>query len=176
MPANFSARAFLWIGIALIVASAILQVAIDLVFGTAGQDELQSLVNSWWFTILSVTRTVIAPLAPLMLAAYFVARLIERSPGPSSRPAHRITALWVFVAGVVFTLLGVLIGVSLDGWLGTLNAQRRTSLALDLLNLVVVPLRGVVFPLGLALLPAAALMKMLESRAPVEAPVEPRAT
>jgi hypothetical protein len=221
MPANFSARAFLWIGISLLVGSALLQAALDFLFRMAGSQILQSLVNSWWYSVLDVTRALFVPLGPLMLAAFFVARAIERSseapsavaPGavatntavpstavpstavpstavpstavpstavPSTAvplaSAPRTTAVWVFGAGVALTLFGILVAGSLDSWLIALNAQGRTSLALDAVNLVVVPLRTVVLPLGLALLPAAALVKKIESRHPVttaaEAPAE----
>jgi hypothetical protein len=211
MPANFSARAFLWIGISLLVGSALLQAALDFLFRMAGSQILQSLVNSWWYSVLDVTRALFVPLGPLMLAAFFVARAIERSseapsavaPGavatntavpstavpstavpstavPSTAAplasAPRTTAVWVFGAGVALTLFGILVAGSLDSWLIALNAQGRTSLALDAVNLVVVPLRTVVLPLGLALLPAAALVKKIESRHPVttaaEAPAE----
>jgi hypothetical protein len=169
MPVNLSARAFLWIGLALILASALLQVALDLLFRYVGPDTIPSVMDSWWYSVLLPARAVFGPLGPLMLAAFFVARLIERTPGAPASPAPRDTSAWVFTAGVVLTLLGVLIVGSLDGWLTTLNAQGRSSLALDALNVVVVPLRYTVLPLGLALLPTSALMKKLEVRRPVDA-------
>jgi hypothetical protein len=170
MPVNLSARALLWIGISLLLASALAQVVIDFVYRYAGADILQSTVDSWWFGALVVARGLFVPLGPLMIAAFFVAHLMERDPAAAATATVRVTAAWVFTAGLVLTLLGVLIYAYLDGWLATLNSQGRTSLALDALNLVVVPLRTLVLPLGLALLPASVLMKKLEARSPVETP------
>ena len=203
MPANFSARAFLWIGVSLMAGSALLQAALDFLFRMAGSDILQSMVNSWWYSVLDVTRALLVPLGPLMLAAFFVARAIEHNTDVAGPPvpntaapdpavpgtavsgtavsgtaalhasAPRTTAVWVFGAGVVLTLFGVLVAGYLDSWLVALNAQGRTSLALDAVNLVVVPLRTVVLPLGLALLPASALVKKLESRPAVATGARP---
>ena len=203
MPANFSARAFLWIGVSLMAGSALLQAAQDFLFRMAGSDILQSMVNSWWYSVLDVTRALLVPLGPLMLAAFFVARAIEHNTDVAGPPvpntaapdpavpgtavsgtavsgtaalhasAPRTTAVWVFGAGVVLTLFGVLVAGYLDSWLVALNAQGRTSLALDAVNLVVVPLRTVVLPLGLALLPASALVKKLESRPAVATGARP---
>lgn len=208
MPANFSARAFLWIGVSLMAGSALLQAAQDFLFRMAGSDILQSMVNSWWYSVLDVTRALLVPLGPLMLAAFFVARAIEHNTDVAGPPVPntaapdpavpgtavsgiaisgtavsgtaaphastpRTTAVWVFGAGVVLTLFGVLVAGYLDSWLVALNAQGRTSLALDAVNLVVVPLRTVVLPLGLALLPASALVKKLESRPAVATGARP---
>jgi hypothetical protein len=167
MPVNLSARAFLWIGISVLVASALAQTATDFVFRYAGSDLLQPIVDSWWFSLLNVVTAVFTPLGPLMVAAFFVARLIERGPGIPASAAPRITAAWVFAAGIVFTLFGALVIGSLDGWLTALNADGRTSLALDALYLVVIPARFSLIQLGLALLSASALMKKLEARKPV---------
>lgn len=170
MPATLSARAFLWIGVALLAAGALSQLALDIVFRTAGASSVENILDSQWYTVLGVIRAVLVPLGPLMFAAFFVAGAIERrstaqaaaQAGAPAAPPPRFGAGWVFGTGVVLTLFGVLVSSSLDGWLIDLNAQGRTSLALDALNLVVVPLRALLFPVGLALLPASALMKKLE--------------
>jgi hypothetical protein len=172
---NLSARAFLWIGISLIAGSALAQTALDFVYRYSGS-ELQPIVDSLWFSMLDALRAVFTPLGPLMVAAFFVARLLERESGSADAAAPRITAGWVFAAGITLTLFGVLVNSSLDGWLTTLNAEGRTSLALDALNLVVIPFRFVLLQFGLALFPASALMKKLEARRPAEdlAPVSPQ--
>jgi hypothetical protein len=167
MPVNLSARAFLWIGISLLVASALAQIVVDFVFRFSASNQLQPLVDSLWFSVLVTARSVFTPLGPLMVAAFFVARLIERGSGVPAATAPRISAAWVFAVGVTVTLLGVLVNGSLDDWLTTLNAEGRTSLALDALTIVVVPLRFILLQFGLALLPASALMKKLEARSPV---------
>lgn len=177
MPAALSARTILWISISLLAISTLVQAALDFVYRTADPASLQAMVDSWWFAVLDVTRAVFVPLGPLMLAAFFVARAIERRTAAlagSAAPAPRINAGWVFVVGVALTLFGVLLSGSLDIWLRDLNALGRTSLALDALNLVVVPMRTLLFPLGLALLPASVLMKKLEAPRSVE-PAAPAA-
>jgi hypothetical protein len=176
MPATLSARAFLWIGVSLLAAAVIVQAVLDFVYRNIASDALQDLVNTSWFAGLDITRAVLVPLGPLMFAAFFVARAIERRSVSPASPRPRLTAGWVFGAGVVLTLVGVLVNGALEGWLMDLNARGRTSLALDALNLVVVPLRTLLFPLGLALLPASALMKKLEAESspdPSRAPTTP---
>ena len=168
MPANLSARAILWIGIGLVAASVLIQLTRDLVLRLSDQSLLQSLVNTWWFDSANLAVTLLVPLGTWTLATFFVARLIERAAVGPERPAFRITAAGVFWAGVVLTLVGLLVEASLDSWLSTLVAQGRPSIALDALNLVVSPLRNVIVPLGLALLPASVLMKKLETRVPAD--------
>ncbi|POH62166.1 hypothetical protein C3B61_18320 [Cryobacterium zongtaii] len=164
MPANLSTRSILWIGIGLITASVLVQVGRDLVYRLVATDSLQAVANSWWFGSFDVVFLLVVPLGTLMVAAFFVARLIERVPTVPAQPARRITAAGVFWAGIVFTLVGLLVVASLEGWMGTLAAQGRPSIALDALYFVVSPLRNIVIPLGLALLPASVLMKKLEVR------------
>jgi hypothetical protein len=168
MPANLSARALLWIGIGLVVASVLLQLARDLVYRVTDPNSLQSLATSWWFESFSVALVLLVPLGTWTVAASFVARLIERGTIAPAHPATRITAAGVFWTGVVLTLAGLLVGASLDSWMSSLVAQGRPSIALDALNLVVSPLRNVIVPLGLALLPASVLMKKLETRVPAD--------
>ena len=166
MPANFSARAILWIGIGVVAASVLLQLARDVTFRLVDQDSLQDLANnSWLFDSVYLALTLLVPLGAMLIAVSFVARLIERGTESAAGPADRITAAGVFWTGIVLTLLGLLVGASLESWMGTLVAQGRPSIALDALNIVVSPLRNVVIPLGLALLPASVLMKKLEVRA-----------
>lgn len=162
MPANLSARAILWIGIGSVAASVLLQLARDVAFRLVDPDSLQDLANGWPFDSVQLALTLFLPLGAMLIAAFFVARLIERGADSAGRPADRVTAAGVFWAGVVLTLLGLLVGASLEGWMGTLVAQGRPSIALDALTLVVSPLRNVLIPLGLALLPASVLMKKLE--------------
>jgi len=169
MPANLSARALLWIGIGLVAASILLQLARDLVYRVADQNSLQSLATSWWFESFSIALVLLVPLGTWTIAAFFVARPIERATITPAHPPTRVTAAGVFWTGVVLTLAGLLVGASLDTWMSTLVAQGRPSIALDALNLVVSPLRNVIVPLGLALLPASVLMKKLETRVPAEA-------
>ena len=165
MPANLSARAILWIGIGLVAASVLLQLARDVTFRLVDQDSLQDLANnSWLFDSVYLVLTLLVPLGAMLIAVFFVARLIERGTDGAARPADRITAAGVFWTGIVLTLLGLLVGASLESWMGTLVAQGRPSIALDALNIVVSPLRNVMIPLGLALLPASVLMKKLEVR------------
>ena len=164
MPATLSARSILWIGIGLVAASVLLQLVRDVTFRLVDQDSLQDLANGWFFNSASIALTLLVPLGTILIAAFFVARLIERDTGAAARPADRITAAGVFWTGIVLTLLGLVVGASLEGWLGTLVAQGRPSIALDALNIVVSPLRNVLLPLGLALLPASVLMKKLEVR------------
>ena len=164
MPANLSARAILWIGIGLVAASVLLQLARDVIFRLVDQDSLQDLANSWLFDSVYLALTLLVPLGAMLIAVFFVARLIERGTDGAVRPADRITAAGVFWTGIVLTLLGLLVGASLESWMGTLVAQGRPSIALDALNIVVSPLRNVMIPLGLALLPASVLMKKLEVR------------
>ncbi|QYF74616.1 hypothetical protein [Cryobacterium sp. PAMC25264] len=168
MPANFSARAILWIGIGLVAASVLIQLTRDLVFRLSDQAVLQTIVNTWWFDSANLAVMLLVPLGTWTVAASFVARLIERGTIAPAHPATRITAAGVFWTGVVLTLAGLLVGASLDSWLSSLVAQGRPSIALDALNLVVSPLRNVIVPLGLALLPASVLMKKLEARVPAD--------
>lgn len=165
MPANFSARTILWIGIGLVAASVLLQLARDVTFRLVDQDSLQVLANSWLFDSVYLALTLLVPLGAMLIAVFFVARLVERGTDGAARPTDRITAAGVFWTGIVLTLLGLLVGASLESWMGTLVAQGRPSIALDALNIVVSPLRNVVIPLGLALLAASVLMKKLEVRA-----------
>ena len=154
----------LWIGIGLIVASAVIQIARDFAFRLVDHNVLQDLINTWWYNSLDLALVISVPLGTMMVAAFFVARLLERGSVTSDEPAPRITAAWVFWTGVILTIFGLLVSVSLSTWLSDLNATGRTSLALDAANLVLTPLRTVIFPLGLALLPASVLMKKLEAR------------
>ena len=169
MPANLSARAILWIGIGLVAASVLLQLARDFAFRLVDEASLQEVANGWLFGSVPLALALLVPLGSMMIAAFFVARLIERGPGSAARPAGRGTAAGVFWTGVVLTLLGVLVGASLESWLGTLVAQGRPSIALDALNIIVSPLRNVMIPLGLALLAASVLVKKLEVRSRAEA-------
>ena len=164
MPANISARAVLWIGIGLIAVCVVLQVTRDFVLRLADVNSQQAFVNSWWFGSFQVTLTVLVPLGTLMVAAFFVARLIDRGSWNPDQPEFRITAVWVFWAGVLLTIVGLLVEASLYSWFEDLNSEGRTSLALDALNIIVNPLRALIVPLGLALLPASVLMKKLEVR------------
>ena len=169
MPANFSARVILWIGIGMIVASALIQVGRDFLYRFVDADSLQDAANSWWFESFGVALVLLVPLGTLMIAAFFVARQIERGTDAAAQTGLNVTAAGVFWAAVVLTLLGLLIGGSLESWMGTLVAQGRPSIALDALYVVVSPLRNVVVPLGLALLPASVLMKKLEARSRADA-------
>jgi len=162
MPANLSARSILWIGIGLIAASVLIQVSRDVVSRLLDPDSLQAVANSWWFGSLDAAFLVLVPLGTLMVAAFFVARLIERVPTTPAQKAFRITAAGMFWTATACTLLGLLVVASIDSWMGTLIAQGRPSIALDALYLVVSPIRNIVIPLGLALLPASVLMKKLE--------------
>jgi hypothetical protein len=175
MPAHLTARAMLWIGIALLAVSVLSQAALDFIFRSAGSAFLDGMQVSWWYPLYQFVPTVLIPLGTLFLAAFFVANAIERraalAPASGRRPA--ITAAWLFWTGLVLTVLGLLVGASLEEWLTGLNAQGRTSIALDALNLVVVPLRMVLVPLGVALLPASVLVKKVQALGIVDVPSEP---
>ena len=164
MPANLSARALLRIGIGLMAVSVISQTTIDLVWRVAGNDWMTGAMSSWWYPFYQLVPTVLIPLGALVVAASFVARALEsdaRADSATDRPGTR--AAWLFWTGLVLTILGLVVGASLQDWLTDLNAQGRTSLALDALNLIVIPLRMVLLPLGLALLPSAVLVKKISA-------------
>ena len=164
MPANLSARALLWIGIGVIAVSMISQTTIDLVWRAAGNDWMTGAMSSWWYPFYQLVPTVLIPLGALVVAASFVARALEgdvRADSTTDRLGTR--AAWLFWTGLVLTILGLVVGASLQDWLTDLNAQGRTSLALDVLTLIVIPLRMVILPLGLALLPSAVLVKKISA-------------
>lgn len=165
MPAQLSARAMLWIGITLLVASVVSQAALDFVFRTAGTEFINDLQVSWWYPLFQFVPAVLLPLGAVCTAAFFVGNAVERLPGITPEPGRRpaIPAAWLFWTGLVLIVLGLLVEASLQDWLAGLNAQGRTSLALDALNLVVTPLRMVLTPLGLALPPASVLVKKVRA-------------
>lgn len=164
MPANLSARALLWIGIGTIAFSVLCQLAMDIVWRVAGAGPV-SLLESWWYPLYQFVPIVLIPLGSMIVAASFVARALERGPESALATERRRTtsAAWLFWTGLVLTVLGLVVSAFLQDWLTDLNAVGRTSLALDALNLVVIPLRMIIVPLGLALLPAAVLVKTIES-------------
>ena len=173
MPANLSARALLWIGIGLIMVSVIGQTTIDLVWRAAGNDWMTGVMSSWWYPLYQLVPTVLIPLGTLLVAVSFVARALEDETRTDPLPNRLGTrAAWMFWAGLVLTILGLVVGASLQDWLSDLNAQGRTSLALDALNLIVIPLRMVILPLGLALLPSAVLVKKISALRATSAPAQ----
>ncbi|TFC07076.1 hypothetical protein E3O42_01510 [Cryobacterium adonitolivorans] len=165
MPANLSARALLWIGVGTIAFSVLCQLAWDVVWRVAGLGPA-NLLESWWYPLYVFVPTVLVPLGSMIVAASFVARALERGTESDSAPERprTISAAWLFWTGLTLTVLGLVVSAYLQDWLTDLNAAGRTSLALDALNLVVIPLRMIILPLGLALLPAAVLVKKIESR------------
>ncbi|WEO78926.1 hypothetical protein BJQ94_07795 [Cryobacterium sp. SO2] len=169
MPANLSARALLWIGIGTMTFSVLCQLALDVTWRVAGTESGNTILESWWYPLFQFVPTVLIPLGSMLIAAFFVAHALERDTSVDSAPERRWTssAAWLFWIGLILTLAGLVVSASLQDWLTDLNAQGRTSLALDALNLVVIPLRTIILPLGLALLPAAVLVRKIESRNPV---------
>jgi hypothetical protein len=65
---------------------------------------------------------------------------------------------------VVLVVLGLVLGASMDDLYVNLSGSSDLSanLARDLLNFIGVPLRAVMIPLGIALLPSALIVRMLE--------------
>jgi len=175
MPANLTARTILWIGVILTAVSVLCQAALDFVFRSAGIDVMTAMLDSWWYSLYPFVPTVLLPLGTLLIAAFFVANAVERNvilvPTPPRRRA--IPAAGLFWSGVVLIVLGILVQSSYQDWLTDLTAQGRTSIALDGLNLVVVPLRMVLIPLGIALLPASVLVKKIQSVRSPELPAVP---
>ena len=161
MPANLSARAILWLGIGTITFSVLCQLALDVVWRVASTESGNTLLDSWWYPLFQFVPTVLIPLGSMLIAASFVAHALERGPGVDSLPerGRASAAAWLFWIGLILTVLGLVVSASLQDWLTDLNSQGRSSLALDALNLVVIPLRMIILPLGLALLPAAVLVK-----------------
>lgn len=165
MPATLTARTMLWIGIGLITFSVLCQVIFDVLSRAADFDLINEMIASWWYPLYQFVPTVLIPLGAIFVAAFFVANAIERRMVVDPKPRHRpeVPAVVLFWTGVVLTILGLLVNASLQDWLTDLNAQGRTSLALDALNLMVIPLRMVIVPVGLALLPISVLVKRVQA-------------
>ena len=164
-----SARQLFWSGLALATVGVFVQQFLTVVvYLLWGQDA----INVAPFRVLMETLwPVVVPLGVAVLAASVIARVIESQSASAPdadmrRPMPpKLTARGVLVAGVILVLAGFLM-TSMSNLLFDLSGRSDLSanLARDLWTFVGAPLSAVAAPLGIALVPCAVIVRMLESR------------
>lgn len=172
MPPKFSARQLFWTGIALTAVGVFVgQYLVTIVITLWGEHAISS---SPLPSILQPVDALLVPLGAVVLACSLIARTIESQTTPvshlhaSGRRAlpPRLTAKQILWAGIVLVTVGLILTASIGDFFMQLSGSSDVSanLARDLLGFVGVPLTAVAVPLGIALVPCAFVVRMLESR------------
>jgi hypothetical protein len=171
MPPKLSARQLFWTGVVLTAVGVFIgRYLVGIVFALWGQ---AAITTGPLPSIVSALEPLLVPLGVVVLAASLVARTIESQTIPASHlrtsdraMPPRLTAQQILWSGVVLVVLGLLLGASMDGMYLDLygSSDLAANLARDLLDFVGVPLRAVMVPLGIALLPSALIVRMLQVR------------
>ena len=171
MPPRVSARQLFWTGVVLTAVGVFIgRYLMGIVFALWGQ---AAITTGPLPSIISMLEPLLVPLGVVVLAASSVARTIESQTTPASHlrassraMPPRLTAEQMLWTGVVLVVLGLILGVSMDGMYLDLSGSSdlEANLARDLLDFIGVPLRAVMVPLGIALLPSALIVRMLQVR------------
>ena len=170
MSPKSSARELFWGGLGLAVVGVLVEQFLSIVvYSLWGPDAINTapfrvLVDTLW--------PVVMPLGVVVLASSVIARVIEsQSSSPSETDGARrlppkLTARQILWAGVIMVLVGLLM-TSMSNLLINLSGRSDLSanLARDLWTFIGAPLAAIAVPLGIALVPCAYIVRMLESRA-----------
>jgi hypothetical protein len=169
MPPKLSARQLFWTGVVLTAAGVFIgRYLMGIVFALWGQG---AITTGPLPSITSALEPLLVPCGVVVLACSLIARTIESQATPASHlrtsgrsMPPRLTAKQILWTGVVLVVLGLILGASMDDLYVNLSGSSDLSanLARDLLNFIGVPLRAVMIPLGIALLPSALIVRMLE--------------
>jgi hypothetical protein len=171
MPPKLSATQLFWTGVALIAVGVVIgQYLVGIIFALWGQ---AAITTGPLPSIISTLEPLLVPLGVVVLACSLIARTIESQTTPASHlragnrtMPPRLTARQIFWTGVVLVVLGLILAASMDAMYLDLygSSDLAANLARDLLDFVGVPLRAFMVPLGIALLPSALIVRMLEVR------------
>jgi hypothetical protein len=170
MPPKLSARHFFWVGLGLTAAGLfVAQYLVGVVYGLWGPLAINT---GPWPALMNTLGPVLVPLGVVMLACSLIARVIETQSDPTLRTSRwrpmppMLTARQVLWTGVVLSVVGfILTGSISDLLMGFQGSSDLSSkLARDLLEFVGLPVTVVALPLGIALVPCAFIVRMLESR------------
>jgi hypothetical protein len=179
MPPKLSARQLFWSGVVLTAVGVFVgQFLVTIVFSLWGERAINSTLLP---SILQPLDALLVPLGALLLASSLIARAIETHAAPTSHlhASHlrasdrramppRASAKQVLWTGIVLVVLGLILTASIGDFFMQLSGSTDVSanLARDLLGLVGVPLQTILVPLGIALLPTALIVRILETRVP----------
>ena len=179
MPPKLSARQLFWGGVVLTAVGVFVgQFLVTIVFSLWGERAISS---SPLPSILQPLDALLVPLGALLLASSLIARTIEthtastshlhashlRASGRRTMPP-RLSAKQILWSGIVLVVLGLILTATMGDFFMQLSGSTDVSanLARDLLGVVGVPLQTILVPLGIALLPAALIVRMLQGRVP----------
>jgi hypothetical protein len=190
MPPKLSARQLFWSGVVLTAVGVFVgQFLVTIVFGLWGERAISS---SPLPSVLQPLDALLVPLGALLLATSLIARAIEaqaalashlhashphashpRASGRRTMP-RQLSATQILWTGIVLVVLGLILTASVGDFFVQLSGSTDVSanLARDLLGLVGVPLQTIAVPLGIALLPTALIVRILQARVPDRDPAD----
>jgi hypothetical protein len=184
MPPKLSARQLFWSGVVLTAVGVFVgQFLVTIVFGLWGERAISS---SPLPSVLQPLDALLVPLGALLLATSLIARAIEAQAAltshlhashPHASHPHasgrrtmppQLNATQILWTGIVLVVLGLILTASVGDFFVQLSGSTDVSanLARDLLGLVGVPLQTIAVPLGIALLPTALIVRILQARVP----------
>jgi hypothetical protein len=190
MPPKLSARQLFWSGVVLTAVGVFVgQFLVTIVFGLWGERAISS---SPLPSVLQPLDALLVPLGALLLATSLIARAIEAQAALASHPhashphaSHphasgrrtmppQLSATQILWTGIVLVVLGLILTASVGDFFVQLSGSTDVSanLARDLLGLVGVPLQTIAVPLGIALLPTALIVRILQARVPDRDPAD----
>ncbi|GAB3042335.1 hypothetical protein GCM10027052_25290 [Parafrigoribacterium mesophilum] len=173
MPPKLSARQLFWTGVVVTAVGVFVgQFLVTIVFSLWGERAINSTLLP---SILQPLDALLVPLGALLLATSLIARTIEAQTRASHLHASarrimppQLTSRSILWTGIVLVVLGLILIASIGDFFMQLSGSTdvAANLARDLLGLVGVPLQTIAVPLGIALLPTALIVRMLEVRVP----------
>ena len=170
MPPKLSARQLLWAGLVLTAVGVFVgQYLFAVVYSTWGADAID---GGPLRVFMDTVGPVLLPLGVVVLGCSLIARVIESPPDSTSRTNRwrpmppRLTARQIFWSGVILAIVGTILMAATSNLFLDLSGRSDLSanLARDLWNFLGFPLTVVAVPLGIALVPCAFVVRMLESR------------
>jgi hypothetical protein len=170
MPPKLSARQLFWTGVVLTAAGAAVGPYLaTAVYTVWGPDAINS---EPFLAIMGMLWPVLVPLGVVVLACSVIARAIESQSYSTSgthgrgRMPPRLTARQIFWSGLILAIVGSIVMAMTTNLFMDLSGRSDLSANLlrDLWSFLGLPVTEVAVPLGIALVPCAFIVRMLESR------------